>query len=781
MNPLNLKTLTPKTMAIVLATITVISIAAFYGLTAFNSANADTNAGTLQDFFGFSSPGETSDQSESQAICGNNTTESGEECDGFNLNEKNCQSFGYAAGILRCNEECEFDLSACVLSEDVLVDDEASEVPGGAAGSSGGTGGSSSGSGAGGGSGGSGGGSGGSGGGTDGAPDSGSGEDPDATGEDGEAEESQAICGNAVREEGEFCDGTDLAGASCTSLGFAAGALACTNECQLDTTACVLEEGEEQPSVCGNGVKETGEFCDGSDFGNDSCAARGYDTGNLSCGVDCVTINDAGCSNAGAPGTNCGNNVKEEGEECDGTDLAGETCETQGLLSGHVSCYPDCTINITGCLTPPPEGTTEDVCNNGLDDDGDGLTDCFDPDCEGESFLCTSVWEFPSAQETYYCEDGIDNDADGYGDCNDPDCTSFHYDICSSYTCSDTDDGRYDYLNHGICTDDLGEKIDECNGLTLIEYGCNSFDLYNYCVSRTWECPDGCSAGRCTGGCTDTDETYANEGYDLYTQGTVTDASGGLVAADICEGDHVLREHHCLDDGSFESYTIDCRYVESAIPYVIPACADGVCCRHYGHKECDHTNNRSYWYDTCGQQGAYENCAPGICVDGECSNDATIFVTSETWTPNFGGLSGADAKCQEAASNAGFSGVWIALMSDESRNATDRMPDIVYKKVNGTIVANNEADLFDGSILSPIDMTELGSTVTSSGVWSGTNVNGNSRVEGDFCNNWSSNNISGYYGSMGFTDKTDSWWIESGNVTCEPYSLRLYCIKAADS
>ena len=44
-------------------------------------------------------------------------------------------------------------------------------------------------------------------------------------------------CGNNTRESGEECDGTDLAGQTCVSKGYAGGTLRCTN-CKFDTTGC---------------------------------------------------------------------------------------------------------------------------------------------------------------------------------------------------------------------------------------------------------------------------------------------------------------------------------------------------------------------------------------------------------------------------------------------------------------------------------------------------------------------------------------------------------------
>ncbi|HYH44191.1 MAG TPA: DNRLRE domain-containing protein [Thermoanaerobaculia bacterium] len=47
------------------------------------------------------------------------------------------------------------------------------------------------------------------------------------------------VCGNGVREGGEQCDGADLGGATCLSRGFASGTLACKSNCAFDTAGCV--------------------------------------------------------------------------------------------------------------------------------------------------------------------------------------------------------------------------------------------------------------------------------------------------------------------------------------------------------------------------------------------------------------------------------------------------------------------------------------------------------------------------------------------------------------
>jgi hypothetical protein len=59
---------------------------------------------------------------------------------------------------------------------------------------------------------------------------------------------------------------------------------------------------------------------------------------------------------------------------------------------------------------------TEVLCNNGIDDDGDGLIDCLDGNCA-----------FPAnIEKGCNCYDGIDNDGDGRTDKADPKCAPYY-------------------------------------------------------------------------------------------------------------------------------------------------------------------------------------------------------------------------------------------------------------------------------------------------------------------------------------------------------------------
>jgi hypothetical protein len=66
---------------------------------------------------------------------------------------------------------------------------------------------------------------------------------------------------------------------------------------------------------------------------------------------------------------------------------------------------------------------TEMSCNDGEDDDGDGVSDCDDSDCTDDPACEVPVGEI--------CDDGVDNDASGLTDCEDPSC--FEDPVCYDF------------------------------------------------------------------------------------------------------------------------------------------------------------------------------------------------------------------------------------------------------------------------------------------------------------------------------------------------------------
>lgn len=99
---------------------------------------------------------------------------------------------------------------------------------------------------------------------------------------------------------------------------------------------------DEKKAVCGNGILEGDEECDGAQFrAGLSCEGEGFYAGILSCSNDCG-INTLTCHN-------CGDGVLDEGEECDGADLGDLTCETEGYDLGELACTASCHLDETGC------------------------------------------------------------------------------------------------------------------------------------------------------------------------------------------------------------------------------------------------------------------------------------------------------------------------------------------------------------------------------------------------------------------------------------------------
>ena len=166
------------------------------------------------------------------------------------------------------------------------------------------------------------------------------------------------------------------------------------------------------------------------------------------------------CSGAGGPETEC----------ADGLD---------NNLNGASDCYdplcgrsPNCLAREANCsdgvdndsdrFTDCADGDCagdfrcagEFDCSNGFDDDGDGVSDCADGDCSADA--ACSV-------ESEICGNAIDDDSDGLSDCADPDCASdaacFEFE-CNDYL-DDDGDGQTDCLDP------------DCNGLPQCQEICD--------------------------------------------------------------------------------------------------------------------------------------------------------------------------------------------------------------------------------------------------------------------------------------------------------------------
>ena len=182
-----------------------------------------------------------------------------------------------------------------------------------------------------------------------------------------------------------------------------------------------------------------------------------------------------------------------------------------------------------------------------------------------------------------------------------------------------------------------------------------------------------------------------------------------------------------------------------------------------------------------------DNC--GTCVGGNtgqtpCTHKI-VFVSSNTYNGNLGGLTGADAKCQTLANNAGLSGTFKAWLSDSSGSPSTRFTksNVPYKLVNGAIIADNWSDLTNGDIQNPINIKETGQAYTSI-VWSQTSYDGTLQTYSSYniCAQWtSSSSIDGYRGLSGDSRVKTSQWTEWAFTTSNPpqcwSTLAIYCFE----
>ena len=67
-----------------------------------------------------------------------------------------------------------------------------------------------------------------------------------------------------------------------------------------------------------------------------------------------LNFSNAGNVNVSAIRIGCGDGIIQSGEECDTSNLNGETCTGLGFYGGTLLCYSNCTFNTSSCLTTPP-------------------------------------------------------------------------------------------------------------------------------------------------------------------------------------------------------------------------------------------------------------------------------------------------------------------------------------------------------------------------------------------------------------------------------------------
>ena len=154
------------------------------------------------------------------------------------------------------------------------------------------------------------------------------------------------------------------------------------------------------PGTCGDNVKDVGEVCDGTDLDDETCVSRGFDSGDLACDGDCLGFDESACVT-----DLCGNGDIDPGEECDGVNLGGGTCASEGFseCSGTLACLGSCLYNTSGCVAIACQDNCVDVgeeCDDGNATEGDGCSSICEIETPGiELFLTYTEVDVPGHLE----------------------------------------------------------------------------------------------------------------------------------------------------------------------------------------------------------------------------------------------------------------------------------------------------------------------------------------------------------------------------------------------
>jgi hypothetical protein len=182
--------------------------------------------------------------------------------------------------------------------------------------------------------------------------------------------------------------------------------------------------------------------------------------------------------------------------------------------------------------------------------------------------------------------------------------------------------------------------------------------------------------------------------------------------------------------------------------------------------------------------GTTDSASGGSTTSVEPPRDKVIFVSSRQYTGNIGGLLVADSECQSMAAEAGLAGTFKAWLGTDTEGPADRFThDGRYVLVDGTLIADDWADLTDGSIAHFIDQTEDGgaplptteSCETTQMVWTGVYANGNTAGQ-DFtsCAEWTDDDAGGMFGRVDATDTEWSFVCTTGACT---EAAAIYCVE----
>jgi hypothetical protein len=92
----------------------------------------------------------------------------------------------------------------------------------------------------------------------------------------------------------------------------------------------------------------------------------------------------------------CGNGVVEDGEECDGVNLDGETCISQGFAGGGTLSCSNCSFNTNNCNDVAEDDGNCCFSHVGTGCEVPAISACV---CALDPYCCNMAWDNTCAME----------------------------------------------------------------------------------------------------------------------------------------------------------------------------------------------------------------------------------------------------------------------------------------------------------------------------------------------------------------------------------------------